>query len=65
MGADKWKGIVLGEDVFLCRKVNLYQEIKNLNFTNTYTLLKEMNLSLVLPARVELFLKKEHIKPIV
>ncbi|HLJ31301.1 MAG TPA: glycosyltransferase family 2 protein [Candidatus Babeliales bacterium] len=65
MGADKWKGIVLGEDVFLCRKVNLYQEIKNLNFTNTYTLLKEMHLSLVLPARVELFLKNEHIKPIV
>jgi len=65
IGADKWKGTVLGEDVFLCRKVNFYQEIKNLNFNNTYTLLKEMQLSLALPARVELFLKDEHIKPII
>jgi hypothetical protein len=64
IGADKWKGTVVGEDVFICRKTNLYQELKNLTFNNTYSLFKEMQTSLALPARTELFLKNEHIKPL-
>ena len=64
IGSDKWKGSVIGEDVFICRKVTLYQEIKNLNFNNTYNLLKEIYLTSSLPARVGLFLKTESIKTI-
>ena len=61
-GSDKWKGIPIGDDAFICRKTTLYQEIKNLNFTNTYGLLKEMTLSSSQTARVGLFLKNEIIK---
>jgi hypothetical protein len=63
-GTDIWKGSVIGEDVFLCRKVTLYQEIKNLNFVNTYNFLKEMYLTSSLPTRIELFIKHESIRAI-
>ena len=61
-GSDKWKGAVIGEDVILCRKATLYQEIKSLNFNNTYNFLKEMHFVTSLPTRVGLFLKNESIK---
>jgi len=63
-GSDKWKGTVIGEDVFLSRKITLYQEIKNLDFSNVYSFLKEMHFISSLPARVGLFLNKESIKAI-
>jgi glycosyltransferase involved in cell wall biosynthesis len=61
-GTDKWKGISIGDEAFICRKAVLYQEIKNLNFNNTYGLLKEIIISSSQPARVGLFLKDETIK---
>ena len=63
-GSDKWKGTVIGEDVFLCRKANLYQEIRNLDFNNVYSFLKEMHFISSLPARVGLFLKNETVKAV-
>ncbi len=63
-GSDIWKGSVIGEDVFLCNKATLYQEIKNLNFYNTYNLFKEMHLAFLLPSRVGLFLTNESVKEI-
>lgn len=64
IGSDKWKWSVVGEDAFLCHKVSLYQEIRNLNFNNTYGFLKEMQLSSLLPARIGLFLKDEHLQTV-
>ena len=58
-GTDKWKGISIGDESFVCRKNSLYQEIKNLNFNNTYGLLKEITVSSSQPARIGLFLKNE------
>lgn len=63
-GSDKWKGSIIGEDAFICHKVNLYQEIRNLTFNNVYSFLKEIHLSSLLPARVGLFLKDEHVKAV-
>lgn len=63
-GTDKWKGTVIGEDVFLSRKVTLYQEIKSLNFNNVYNFLKEMFFISTLPARVGLFLKDQSIQAV-
>jgi len=63
--SDKWKDSTIGEDVFLCRKATLYQEIKNLNFNNTYNFFKEMSLSSSLPSRMGLFLKDESIKAVI
>jgi glycosyltransferase involved in cell wall biosynthesis len=60
-GLDKWKGITIGDEAFVSRKTNLYQEIRNYNFTNTYGLLKEMTLSSSQPVRVGLFVKDETI----
>lgn len=62
--SDKWKGIVIGEDVFLARKVTLYQEIKNIEFSNAYNFLKEMHFISLLPDRVGLFLTKESVKAV-
>jgi glycosyltransferase involved in cell wall biosynthesis len=61
---DKWKGVVIGEDVFLTRKTTLYQEIKNVDFSNVYNFLKEMHFISLLPARVGLFLTKESVKAV-
>lgn len=58
-GTDKWKEITIGDDAFISRKTTFYQEIKNLNFTNTYGLLKEITLSSSQPSRVGLFLKNK------
>ncbi len=61
-GTDTWKGLSIGDDAFICRKTTLYKEIKDLNFNNTYGLLKGMMLSSSQSARVGLFLKNETIK---
>jgi glycosyltransferase involved in cell wall biosynthesis len=58
-GSDMWKGIVLGDDVFLSSKATLYQEIKNLTFNNMYTLLKELYITSLSSTHVGLFLTDE------
>ena len=58
-GLDTWKGIMPGEDIFMCRKATLYQEIKKLHFNNIYSFLREINLIATLPTRVGLFPKNE------
>src|SRR3990172_3927690 len=54
-GLDRWRGISIGEDSFICRKATLYQEAKRLDFNNIYTFLKAIHLIPTLPARVGLF----------
>jgi glycosyltransferase involved in cell wall biosynthesis len=61
-GTDTWKGLSIGDDAFICRKTTLYKEIKDLNFSNTYGLMKGITLSTSQPARIGLFLKNETIK---
>ncbi len=61
-GSDKWRGIPLGEDAFVCKKSTLYQEVKSLDFTNMFSFLKEMQYISTLPSRVALFFNSEKIK---
>lgn len=61
-GSDKWKGTVIGQDVFLCRKTTLYQEIRSLDFNSMYSFLKEMHFVTSAPSRVGLFLTNKSIE---
>lgn len=62
-GPNIWKDNDPGKEVVLCQTTALYQEIKNLRFTNTYSLLRALE-SYFLPTRVGLFLSTEHINSI-
>ncbi len=57
-----WKGTSIMEDVFLCRKSNLYQEIIKLDFATIYSFLKEVHSIRLLPSRVGLFPYHELLK---
>lgn len=53
-GSSKWKGIHPAGDSFITRKTTLYQEIKKLDFTNVYGLLKDIH-TITVPTCVGLF----------
>ncbi len=57
-----WKGTPITEDVFLCRKSTLYQEIIKLDFTTIYSFLKGIHSAPVFPSRVGLFPSHELVK---
>ncbi len=63
--SDRWKSTAIGEDVFLCRKTTLYQEIAKSDFTTMYAFLKEMHNIQLLSPRIGLFPTKEIIKAII
>ena len=63
-GLDKWRNITIGEDVFMSRKVTLYQEVNSIAFDSIYSFLKGMQALATLPSRVGLFFKSEKIRPI-